>query len=480
MDRLWSWAILVFLAFLLVIGIFAETYPNSIFIPPVVSVVFLLCATWRLRNGLPSMLSAQALGIVALGLIWMGLQLVPLSAGIWSSLPGHGFVLETLTAAKLAPTAMPVSLTPSEGLSYFLFLLSGLAIFVGGLSVPAGERRFVAFGICFLAIISSLLGLAQRFGGDASVLQFYASSGWNNGGFFPNHNFLAAQLYCAIPFATSLAIALGQRRAVHWTVAALFAFAILIVYLAGLGATSSRAGIILAMVAVLLSGLLLWPRTHGSQLQTSNISGRAMIAFIALMLLLAAQFGLAGILRLAQTEPVSDYRGIMATTSLEVAQNFFPFGSGFGSFVPVYAIFERPENLKAFYVNHAHNDWIELFLEGGLPMALVLTLFIAWLSRAIFVLWRGAGPEDGLTKACVIIIALLLAHSFSDYPLRTRAMMAVFALCCAWLAAGPLPVAPKARRASPNVPITPTMGATSAAPRRDGPYFTPRPKPPEN
>jgi O-Antigen ligase len=480
MDRLWSWAILVFLAFLLVIGIFAEAYPNSIYIPPIISLVFLLCATWRLRRGLPSALSARALGIIALGLIWMGLQLVPLPASVWAKLPGHGFVLDTLTAAKLAPTTMPVSLAPTDGLLYFLFLLSGLAIFVGGLSIPAPERRFVAFGICVLAIISSLLGLAQRFGGDTSILQFYASSGWNNGGFFSNHNFLAAQLYCAIPFAASLAIALGQRRSVHWAVAALFAFATLIVYLAGLGATSSRAGIILAMVSVLLSGLLLWPRPHASQLQTSNISSRAMIVFIAATLLLAAQFGLAGILRLAQNEPVSDYRGIMASTSLEVARGFFPFGSGFGSFVPVYAMFEHPENLKAFYVNHAHNDWIELFLEGGLPMAVVLFLFIAWLCRAIFILWRNAGPEDGLTKACVIIIGLILAHSLSDYPLRTRFMMAVFALCCAWLAAGPLPIAPKARRAGPNVPIMPSVGAMPMAPRRDGPYFAPRPKPPEN
>jgi O-antigen ligase len=478
MDRLWSWSILAFLAFLLVIGIFAEAYPNSSYLPPVIGIVVVICAAWRLRSGLPSSASAQAIVIIGLGLAWMGLQLVPLPANIWAKLPGHAFFLETLNAAHLTPTSMPVSLNPEQGLVYFLFLISAVAVFFAGLSVPAQERRFVAFGICTLAIVSSVLNLAQRFGGPESSLQFFASQGWLNAGFFANRNFLAAELYCAIPFAVSLGIGLGQSKTLHWSVAALFVLATLVIYLAGLGATASRTGTALAMVSVLLSGLLLWPKVLPQQ--TSNISSRAMIFFIAILLLVAAQFGLTGILRIAQTEPVSDYRGTMAATSLEAALAYFPFGAGFGSFVPVYAMFEHPQNLKSFYVNHAHNDWIELLLEGGLPIAIVILLFIAWLCRAIFSLWRNAGPADGLTKAGVIIIALLLAHSVVDYPLRTRFLMALFALCCAWLAAGTLPVAPKTRRAAPVVPAAPIYGSVPMAPRREGPYFAPRPKPPEN
>jgi len=479
MDKLWSWIILGFITFLLVIGIFADAYPNSIYLPPLVGLPILAAAAWRLRHGLPSALSVQALGIIALGLIWMAIQIIPLPVNVWTKLPGHGFVLETLQSANLTPKSMSIALSPQDLLQNFLFLLSGLAVFLAGLSVPAKERRVLALGVCALAVFSSLLGLAQRFGGADSSLQFYAAHGWIDGGFFSNHNFLAAQLYCAIPFAVSLAIGLAQNRTVHWSVAALFVLAALVIYLAGLGATASRAGIVLAMVSVLLSGLLLWPKPAGPQ-HTSNISSRALIFLIAAVLLLAAQFGLAGILRLAQTESVSDYREIMAATSLEAARAYFPFGSGFGSFVPVYAMFEHPENLKAFYVNHAHNDWIELFLEGGLPMVLVLMLFILWLLRATFVLWRNAGSEDGLTKACVIVIGLILAHSVSDYPLRTRALMALFALCCAWLAAGPLPIIVKGRRVLPKVPILPTYDDMPAPPRREGPYFARRPKPPEN
>jgi hypothetical protein len=38
-----------------------------------------------------------------------------------------------------------------------------------------------------------------------------------------------------------------------------------------------------------------------------------------------------------------------------------------------------------------------------------------------------------LPLAATIVVGLLLAHSFADYPLRTAAMMGVFAFACALL-----------------------------------------------
>ena len=42
-----------------------------------------------------------------------------------------------------------------------------------------------------------------------------------------------------------------------------------------------------------------------------------------------------------------------------------PVGAGLGTFVPVYAMFEKPEQVSLFYVNRAHNDVLELWLETG-------------------------------------------------------------------------------------------------------------------
>ena len=50
-----------------------------------------------------------------------------------------------------------------------------------------------------------------------------------------------------------------------------------------------------------------------------------------------------------------------------------------GTFVPVYAMFEKPENILAnTYVNRAHNDFLELWLESGLLGLALMAVFAVW------------------------------------------------------------------------------------------------------
>jgi hypothetical protein len=68
--------------------------------------------------------------------------------------------------------------------------------------------------------------------------------------------------------------------------------------------------------------------------------------------------------------------------------------------------------------------------------------------------WREALPDarrrdNLLACAATLALALLLAHSLVDYPLRTSALMAVFALATAMVIA---PIAPPAAIKSPNEP----------------------------
>ncbi len=125
---------------------------------------------------------------------------------------------------------------------------------------------------------------------------------------------------------------------------------------------------------------------------------------------------------------------------MQAAKAYLPVGSGLGTFVPVYASFEKPEDtLLNTYANHAHNDAAELWLETGLLGLAFMALFVFWFGRRSLAIWRSAPPigatevDWSLVRAATIIIALILAHSFVDYPLRTGAMMAVMAFCCALL-----------------------------------------------
>jgi O-antigen ligase len=91
------------------------------------------------------------------------------------------------------------------------------------------------------------------------------------------------------------------------------------------------------------------------------------------------------------------------------------------------------------YANHAHNDVLEVWLEGGAVGLGLMVLFAIWLALRSVKVWRRA-PCHGaleidrsLARAAVLIIILLIVHSFVDYPLRTGAMMATIAFACALL-----------------------------------------------
>jgi hypothetical protein len=109
--------------------------------------------------------------------------------------------------------------------------------------------------------------------------------------------------------------------------------------------------------------------------------------------------------------------------------------------VPVYQLFEGPsDTIPNTYANHAHNDVLEVWLETGVLGPLLLCLFIVWFAVTALKVWRrpsaNVTPFDcTLARAMTVIIVLLLAHSFVDYPMRTEAIMAVFAACCGLLIA---------------------------------------------
>ena len=95
------------------------------------------------------------------------------------------------------------------------------------------------------------------------------------------------------------------------------------------------------------------------------------------------------------------------------------------------------------YVNHAHNDWLELWLTGGIPAILLALAFLAWLAASTVRLWRsdelqGSVLDLALARAAPIVIVLLLLHSAVDYPLRIPALSVLFAIACAFLIYPPI------------------------------------------
>jgi O-antigen ligase len=191
----------------------------------------------------------------------------------------------------------------------------------------------------------------------------------------------------------------------------------------------SRAGLILSVVALLAgfaSGM------GARQMHINKRRSKFLFSTVAVTFIFFLQFALLRILDRFGPDTVSDARVAIVRNTISAARAYMPFGSGLGTFVPVYQLFEKPADISVSYVNHAHNDFLELWLEAGIPGLLLLMVFIGWLVRQTIVVWRkgeanGERIDCNLMKFAAVVLVLLLLHSLVDYPLRTAAMMAVVA-----------------------------------------------------
>jgi O-antigen ligase len=290
--------------------------------------------------------------------------------------------------------------------------------------------------IFVVAIVGAGLGLLQLIGGDQSPLRFYEITSLNRGvGFFANQNHQAAFLYGTIAFAAVFAASLASRIRRRPSAAAFqltFSVVLLISLVAGLTATLSRFGILLGLVAGLCSIPLAASLATGAA--RKRIIMVAAIANAAALLLLF-QFGFAGMAeRLSQTLS-SDLRWPLVSITVNAAKDYLPFGSGIGTFAPIYQRYEPLEYLLEAYVNRAHNDWLETWLEGGLMTATVVCVLVACYLFLAYRSWRASNPNFlvASARAGSICVGLLLIHSVLDYPLRTTALMVMVAISCAFM-----------------------------------------------
>jgi O-antigen ligase len=135
---------------------------------------------------------------------------------------------------------------------------------------------------------------------------------------------------------------------------------------------------------------------------------------------------------------LEDGRWSYARTTIEAAREYMPWGSGLGTFRNAYQPFEAKAGQTRYIINHAHNDYLELALEGGAPALILLALgLVAWTWRGLQLLRR---PSDtsrdaalaSLLRRCAWLGASMgLLHSAMDFPLRTTAAMSVFAVLAA-------------------------------------------------
>jgi O-antigen ligase len=280
--------------------------------------------------------------------------------------------------------------------------------------------------------------------GALQVVSAGANSGWylypetNVGlgvGFFANANHMADLLVFALPFVAAIAAAAKGGSIQRYSALLTILGGIGMILLVGIALNGSLAGYALAVPVLAVSALIVLP--PGSR-------WRGWLAGFAALSVIASLAGLAsssiGSTKIGQdaSGSVQSREQILATTSKSIA-DFMPLGSGLGSFVKVYRLYESPDAVTNEYVIHAHNDYVELALELGVAGMILLLLFLGWWVSQCLAVWR-KGEGGPWARAASIASGAVLVHSLVDFPLRTAAISACFAMCLALLADRRTPV----------------------------------------
>lgn len=383
------------------------------------------------------------LAIAALPLV----QLVPLPPWLWTELPNREQMVTVFDLLGRELPWLPISVSPSATWVSVLSLLPPFAIFLGVIQLSYRERRVMSLIFVAVGIVAAFVGLAQVAQGPDSPLRFFAITNESEAvGFFANRNHFAALLYSLLLFgaawATNVAFTVGswseRKNFETSTIATLTAcFLGLVILIVTESITRSRAGLALTIIAI--AGALALPLADRRRSSGGVTPVRLILASASLAIVLAVQFALYRILDRFADDPLADSRVTFARNTIAAAKAYMPFGSGIGTFVSVYPIFELPQDaISNAFVNHAHDDLLEVWLEGGVISLCLIAAFATWFLLCSAKIWWRV-PDNIraidllLARAATIVVPLIIAHCAVDYPLRTEAIMAVFAFSCALL-----------------------------------------------
>ncbi|MER8436321.1 O-antigen ligase family protein [Mesorhizobium sp. M1312] len=327
------------------------------------------------------------------------LQIVPLPATIFNGLRPELLLGDSWLAGQSGFRFVSVGV--GRTIECLLYLVASAAFFLSVLRLRTEQVQGLLPFFFMGVICNGLAGAIQYSLSDdvaiEGLLPFTI-----NAGLFANQNHFAALLFVSIPFVVYYGLFRG-----HLLSGSLGLVSLLLLLLAA----GSRAGVLIGLAITVLSIVFLSTR--------SRVSGLSILAiFIGLSV-----YTIGAWTRIdAEVVDPAFGRGEFARTTIEGIKENLATGVGFGNFQKAYQIYEKEGMIFKQYVNHAHNDYLEIAFEGGvIAILLMMSYFILLLAGLARI------RRDPLQKAAFLSVSFLLIHSLVDYPLRTAALAITFA-----------------------------------------------------
>lgn len=435
------WLLCAFIILTFATGGGARSDIQSLAILRPVSAVMLGYALWGIdRNAIGRF---RFLTIFALLLIlFVGAHLVPLPPALWGALPGRALISEIDRVAGLGALWRPLSLAPSQTWNALYALVTPLAALLMLFRMTRDQRFDLVPFLLVIGFISALLGLLQAIGPTEGPLYFYnITNGSAAVGLFANRNHQAVLLACLFPLLAVYA-STGAASVEQAKFRRLIALAGGLLLVPLLLVTGSRTGLIVGLVGLIAAARLyqapeisVAPKRKVQRFNPLYVFGGAgVFIFGAITILMSRAQSLDRLLAgdTGETARLNLWEPVFA-----ISMKYFPVGSGVGTFVEAYQIDEAFRALSPEYLNHAHNDWLEIAMTGGLPAIMLAgAALAAWLWQGKRLISGETGSRRSLlhAKLGAILIFILALGSIADYPLRVPSLAVLFVIAAVWMA----------------------------------------------
>ena len=378
-------------------------------------------------------------GSAALFLLWIGKQVLDGEMQVrWNPLflPMAAFGLLILAQLVFRRTAYPHD-SLSLALLYFSY---ALLCFLATQSLIRSQQArtltfiFSAYGAA-LACFALLQGLSSN--GKLYWIRQPRMGGWIYGPYV-NHNHYAGLMEMLVPIPLVLALTRMASTRTRAVAAAAAAVMVGTIFLSG-----SRGGMLAILTEVIILSVLVVKQERG--LRTAIGIGLFLAIVVGLLTWVGGNELSKRLATPLHTDISNDVRTSINRDGLKMFLKKPVLGWGLGTFPVVYPQFRS--FYTNFFVNEAHNDYLQLLVEMGLlGFATMLWFLLTVYKRAIRKMTNWTGEISGaVTLACVLGLSGILVHSAVDFNLQIPANAALFYVL-ATLAAGEPFVHPARKR----------------------------------
>lgn len=377
------------------------------------------------------------------------MQVIPLPVSIIRCFFPSAFKVYSMAFDKLAGF-FSISLYSHATFVYLWKFIAYAVVFLLTINLANSKYmiRWIVITIIGVGFFESIYGILQCLSGHQHIWGYKKIwyTEWVTGTYI-NRNHLAGYLEMAMPMAFGMLVYLmikGEsthkkkkiKRVrdifIHFDQSdpyrskrCLLIFIVIIMALA-LILSGSRGGMLAIAVSFILMNLLLVAKHKVRRCAIISLAISSLILFYGLYVGMDVTFE-----RFQKLEDDSSGRFNLTRASMDLVREFPLLGTGLGTFEHMF----RKEQFSelSFIVDHAHNDWLELWVETGIVGLLGAVCALIWCITHFVSLWlrRHSGFSLGIGIGGIGAIISISLHSLTDFNMHIPANALTFAIVIA-------------------------------------------------